>query len=76
MSEEQYLEDTRHNFELVKSIFNANGNAKEIIRLCNGGRKLVAKELECGEDSKTVKKITEETMQHFGVQLPIKWTTY
>lgn len=74
MSDEQYMNDTRHNFEIVQSLFNARNNADEIIRLCNGGKKLVAKELECGVDSETVKKITKETMDYFGVRLPICFT--
>lgn len=76
MSSSQFLKDTKHNFDLVNELFNARKNAEEIIRLAKGGKKLVKKELEVGEDSETVKKITKEIMEDFyGIKLPIQWET-
>lgn len=76
MNPAKYLKDTKHNFDLVYELFNAKVNAKEIIRLSKGGRKLVKRELERGKDSLTVKKITNEIMEDFyGIKLPIEWTT-
>lgn len=74
MTDEKYLEDTLHNFELVKTLFNAKENAKEVVRLVEGGRKLVKNELEKGVDSDNVKRITEEIMtDFFKIELPIIW---
>lgn len=73
---EKYLEDTKHNYDLVCSLFNAKENMKEVIRLIKGGRKLINRELECGEDSETVKKVVNEIMIDFyKIKLPIDWTT-
>ena len=70
----QFLLDTKHNFELVTELFNSKKNAEEIIRLCEGGRKLVKRELETGTDSENVKRITSELMEDFyGIELPIEW---
>ena len=70
----QFLQDTKHNFNLVVELFNAKRNAEEIVRLCKGGRKLVKEELERGEDSENVKRITKEIMtDFFGIDLPIEW---
>lgn len=70
----KFLKDTKHNFELVCELFNAKKNAAEIIRLCNGGKKLIKKELECGTDSANVKRITDDIMENFyGIELPIEW---
>lgn len=72
----KYIGDTRSNFELVKELFNAKKNAIEIIRLCRGGKKIVEQELECGNDSDNVKRITREIMTDFyGINIPIKWIT-
>lgn len=74
MSPKKFLQDTQHNFELVTELFNSKKNALEIIRLCNGGRKLVRRELEIGKDSENVKRITSEIMEDFyGIELPIEW---
>lgn len=71
---QQFLKDTKHNFNIVTELFNAKRNAEEIIRLCRGGRKLVKEELERGEDSDNVKRITKEIMtDFFGIELPIEW---
>ena len=74
ISPKQFLQDTKHNFDLVLELFNAKKNAEEIIRLCKGGRKLVKQELEKGKDSENVIKITKEIMtDFFGIELPIEW---
>ena len=76
MDQKKCLKDTKHNFDIVQELFNAKKNAAEIIRLCNGGTKLVKKELECGKDSDNVKRITREIMEDFyGIELPIEWET-
>jgi len=76
ISDEQYLEDTLHNFEIVKTLFNAKENVEEIVRLAEGGKKLVRKELEIGQDSENVKRISEEIMTgFFKIELPIIWET-
>lgn len=76
MSPKKFLKDTQHNFQVVMELFNSKKNALEIIRLCNGGRKLVKKELEIGRDSENVKRITSEIMEDFyGIELPIEWET-
>lgn len=70
----KYLSDTKQNFDFVCELFNAKNNAKEIIRLANGGKKLVEKELEIGKDSENVKKITKDIMEDFyHIELPIEW---
>jgi hypothetical protein len=70
------IADTKHNFELVKELFNATNNASEIIDICGKGRKCVKQNLECGNDSETVKKITKDIMTDFyGIELPIEWET-
>lgn len=76
MSPAKYLHDTRENFALVKELFNAKNNMSEVLRLVRGGRKLVKKELECGRDSDTVRRVTDEIMEGFyGIELPIEWET-
>lgn len=76
MSPKKFLKDTQHNFQVVMELFNSKKNALEIIRLCEGGRKLVRKELEIGKDSENVKRITSEIMEDFyGIELPIEWET-
>ena len=76
MDQKKFLKDTKHNFDIVQELFNAKKNAAEIIRLCNGGTKLVKKELECGVDSENVKRITDDIMEQFyGIELPIEWET-
>ena len=76
MSPVKFLEDTEYNFNLAYELFNATKNAQEIIRLCNGGNKLVDKELKKGIDSPNVKKITKEIMEDFyHIKLPIEWQT-
>ena len=76
MNPAEYLRDTKHNFELVHELFNAKTNMSEVIRLVNGGEKLVNKELERGKDSETVKNISKEIMEEFyGIDLPIEWET-
>ena len=76
MSPAKFLKDTKYNFDLVYELFNATKNAEEIIRLCNGGNKLINKELEKGKDSTNVKKITKEIMEDFyHIELPIEWET-
>ena len=76
MSPAKYLRDTKHNFELVHELFNAKTNMKEVIKLVNGGKKIVKKELEKGKDSEAVKKISNEIMTDFyGIELPIEWET-
>ena len=76
MNPAKYLRDTKHNFELVHELFNAKTNMSEVIRLVNGGEKLVKKELERGKDSETVKNISKEIMEEFyGIDLPIEWET-
>ena len=75
MDEKKFLKDTKHNFDLMYELFNAKKNAREIIRLCKGGRKLVKQELEKGKDSENVKRITKEIMTDFyGIELPIDWS--
>lgn len=75
MSPKKYLADTKHNFEVVRELFNAKNNAKEIIKLCCSGKKFIKKELETGEDSEVVKRITSEVMEDFfGIELPIEWS--
>ena len=72
----KFIADTKHNFELVKELFNATNNAAEIIDICSKGRKWVKQNLECGKDSETVKKITKDIMTDFyGIELPIEWET-
>ena len=74
MSNGKFLKDTKHNFEVVRELFNAKKNAVEIIRLCKGGEKLIKRELECGKDSDNVVKITEDIMTNFfKIELPIEW---
>lgn len=74
MSSAKFLRDTKENFEIAKELFNSKKNAKEIIRLCNGGKKLIKEELVCGVDSDNVKRITNDIMQDFfGIELPIEW---
>ena len=76
MSPAKYLRDTRENFALVKELFNAKNNMSEVLRLVRGGRKLVKSELECGRDSDTVRRVTDEIMEGFyGIELPIEWET-
>lgn len=76
MPQAKFLSDTKYNFELVCQLFNAKQNAKEIIRLAKGGKKLIQQELEIGEDSETVKNITSDIMENFfNIKLPIKWET-
>ena len=76
MSPKKFIKDTLENFAIVKELFNATKNASEIIRLCNGGTKLINKELEIGKDSENVKRITDEIMTDFyGIKLPIQWNT-
>lgn len=76
MSPKKFMRDTLYNFEMAKNLFNAKNNAREIIRICEGGRKLVEREMERGEDSESVKKITDELMEgYFGIELPIEWET-
>ena len=70
----QFLLDTKHNFELVKELFNSTENALEIIRLCKLSRKKIKQKLETGVDSENVKRITSEIMEDFyGIELPIEW---
>lgn len=72
----KYIADTKHNFDIVMELFNATKNAEEILRLCDGGERLVRKELDCGKDSDNVKRITKEIMTDFyGIELPIEWET-
>lgn len=74
MSPAKFLQDTKHNFDLVCELFNAKKNAEEIIRLVKGGKKLISKELEKGKDSANVKRITQEIMEDFyHIELPIEW---
>lgn len=74
MSPAKYLHDTRENFALVKELFNAKNNMEEVLRLVRGGRKVIKAELECGRDSDTVRRITDELMEgFFGIELPIEW---
>lgn len=74
MSPAKFLQDTKHNFDLVCELFNAKKNAEEIIRLFKGGKKLISKELEKGKDSANVKRITQEIMEDFyHIELPIEW---
>lgn len=76
MNPAKYLKDTKYNFELVHELFNAKKNAEEVIRLVKGGGKLIKKELEVGQDSDNVTKITKEIMEDFyNIELPIQWTT-
>ena len=70
----QFLRDTKHNFNLVMELLNSKRVAEDTIRLCKGGKKLVERELEKGEDSENVKRITKEVMtDFFGIDLPIEW---
>lgn len=76
ISPKQYLKDTKHNFEIVRELFNAKKNAEETIRLITMSDKKLSKELEEGIDSDNVKKITVDIMENFyGIKLPIKWRT-
>lgn len=75
MSAAQYLKDTLHNYEVVYQCFNTLSTVQEIIRLCEGGRKLVEQELQAGQDSVNVQRITHELMTDFyGISLPLHWT--
>ena len=72
----QYLEDTRHNFEIVNELFNSKKNAQEIIRLASLSKKEIKNELEIGIDSENVIKISKEIMQDiYKINLPINWET-
>lgn len=72
----QYLKDTKYNYQLVRTLFNAVDNMREVLKLVEGGEKKVRKELKCGRDSENVKKITKEIMtDFFGIELPIEWET-
>lgn len=74
ISEVQYLKDTKHNFDIVTELFNSVKNAEETIRFVKGGKKLVKQELNCGEDSDTVKRVNKEIMEDFfHIALPIDW---
>lgn len=74
MPDEKYLRDTKHNFEIVRELFNAKINMIEIINLVKGGEKLVNGKLACGEDSETVLKVTKDIMEDFyHINLPIEW---
>lgn len=74
IDQRKFLKDTKHNFELVRELFNAKKNAAEIIRLCRGGKKMIKAELECGTNSDNVKRITNDIMENFyGIELPIEW---
>ena len=76
MSPAKYLKDTRENFALVKELFNAKNNMSEVLRLVSGGRRSLKQELECGRDSDTVKRVTDDIMENFyGIELPIEWET-
>ncbi len=76
MSPAKYLKDTRENFALVKELFNAKTNMQEVLRLVRGGRRRLRDELECGRDSDTVRRVTQEIMEDFyGIELPIEWET-
>ena len=76
MSPAKYLRDTKYNFDLVHELFNAKTNMKEVLRIVKGGDKLVREELECGQDSENVKRISSEIMEDFyGIELPIEWET-
>lgn len=76
LTPQKYLRDTLWNYGIVKELFNARKNAEEIIRLCRGGRELVREELECGQDSKNVRRITHEIMEDFfHIPLPVEWET-
>lgn len=70
----KFLKDTLHNFNFASEIFNTKKNVAEIIRLCEGGKKLVNKELPCGKLSKRIKDATTDVMtNYFGIELPIEW---
>lgn len=74
ISSNQFLKDTLHNYKIVNEFFNAKKNMEGIIRLVSGGDRIIKKELEIGEDSPTVKKVTKEIMTDFyNIKLPIKW---
>lgn len=76
MTPQKFLKDTLWNYGMVTELFNARNNAKEIIRLCKGGERLVTKELEKGRDSDNVKRITKDIMTDFyHIDLPIEWET-
>jgi len=71
-----YRHHTLHNYEVVRELFNAETNMKEVLRLVKGGKRLINKELEIGVDSKKVTEITEKTMKNFfHIDLPIQWLT-
>lgn len=74
MSPAKFLKDTKANYDLAYELFNAKNNAKEIIRLCRGGDKMVNRELELGKDSANVKRITQDIMENFfHIEIPIEW---
>ena len=76
MNPAKYLKDTRENFALVKELFNAKNNMEEVLKLVRGGRKRIKQELECGQDSETVRRVTIDIMEDFyGIELPIEWET-
>lgn len=76
MPQSKFLKDTLHNFEFAREIFNTKKNVAEIIRLCEGGKELVHKELYCGKLSKRIKDATVDVMtNYFGIELPIEWET-
>lgn len=74
MCPSKYLNDTKHNYEIVRNLFNAKDNLKEIIRLCKMNKKTLESELKTGTDSDNVKRITKEIMEDFfKIELPISW---
>ena len=76
MTDEQYLKDTKRNYKLIYNLFNAKKNMEEVVRLVEGGKKVVNKELEIGKNSKQVNSITKEIMtDFFNIELPIEWET-
>jgi len=76
MSPKQYLRDTKYNYDFVKELFNAEKNMSEVIKLVQGGKKLVKKECELGKDSEKVVQTTKEIMEDFfDIELPIMWRT-
>jgi hypothetical protein len=76
MSSAKFFKDTKHNFEIVRELFNAKKNALDIIKLCKLNKKDITKELEVGKDSDNVIRITKEIMEGFyKINLPINWKT-
>lgn len=74
MSDDQYEEDVRHNFELAKMLFDPKKNMQDVIDIAFSKTRL--KELAKGQNSQKVLDDSEKVMtEFFKVPLPIEWKT-